>query len=191
MKSNTELTRFRWQLNGACGLGAIIVCGGLLGGLAYPFHSQASDLKSQANATRAFLESQERIEQEHEKIIQDFHEIEARRESIIARIPDQPDESVFLAQVSRAAENCGLLVQEFRPATAKQMERFGEMEIGIHATGDFKSLCEFLNLIEELPRFTLLSNLEIDADGGGEAMAVKLQLKIFFHQPETTVAVNG
>lgn len=185
---DNQVRKFEWMLNGCCLVFALIILGLFLGILTRPLISSSIKYRSDSRELKLFLNDRFKIEKEHDELISKFMQFDQRREGIMARIPDNPQESVFLSQISQAAKNCGLSVQEFRPSTAKRNERFSEMEIELSSFGNYDSLCRFLELIDELPRYTLVSDISLDTGGSDESFPVQMKLRIFFNEADKKVA---
>lgn len=182
-----KVRKFEWSLNACCFGIALLILGLFLFGLARPLLSNTMTSKTESRQLKKFLEKRSQIQARNEKLIAQFIEFDQRRENIMARIPDRPNESIFLSQITQAAENCGLIVQEFRPSISTKNERFSEMEIEVSSQGNYVSLCRFLEMIEELPRYTLVSELNVDTAGSQESLPVQMTLRIFYNESEGKV----
>jgi type IV pilus assembly protein PilO len=162
----------------------VLVAGGilalLLGGVSLPLSAQRRSVQHEIEATERFLATQEAVRSEHERLRSRFTELDARKESILARIPAEANESEFLAQLTRLAEESGLLVQEYRPGTITPHEGYSEMEILVNARADYESVCYFLDGLTRLPRYCQLTDFEMDAASPEKKFPITMKLRIYF-----------
>jgi Tfp pilus assembly protein PilO len=182
-----RLTSFGLQAGGL-----IVALGiwGLLIGLAYlPLAAAEDEAAGKLRSTQSFLATSEKIHSEHQRLLREFEILDKQRASIMARIPDGPQEADFLAQVTTTAQACGLQTREYRTGAVSSHPRFQELEIALNMSGNYAGLCRFLDRLHQLPRFCLLSDLHIDAEPGAESLPFEMKLRIFFNEP-TKIATS-
>jgi Tfp pilus assembly protein PilO len=188
--SNDRQLRITSRCLQAAGLAVALGIWGLLIGLAYlPLAAAEDEAASQLQSTQLFLASTKKIHAEHERLLHEFGVLDKQRASIMARIPDGPQEADFLAQITTTAHDCGLQMQEYRTGAVSSHPRFQELEVALNLSGDYPGLCKFLDRLHQLPRFCLLSDLNIDSEAGAEQLPIEMKLRIFFNEP-TKVATS-
>lgn len=132
---------------------------------------RASQLLANAVETRAVAESH-RIE---------LAQRELQWSELIARIPDAPQESEFLAQLSGLARETGMEIREYHPESTFATDTHVELEIALRADGSYGSLCRFLDGVEALPRLCRVTQLDVStSDEPSESYPVNMKLRLFF-----------
>lgn len=164
--------------SGVLGAAAILVL--LLGAVSLSFSVQRRTFQHEIDATERFLATEDRIRAEYGRLQSRFAELDARKESILARIPAQANESEFLGQLTRLARESGLVVQEYRPGTVTPHESHSEMEILVNGRADYQSVCYFLAGLARLPRYCQLTDFEMDATVPESKFPITMKLRIFF-----------
>lgn len=102
-----------------------------------------------------------------------------RLHEISALIPEAPEESRFLAQLSRLANDCDLRIRNFRPNPAEPEDQLRRIRVQLKGAGQYECICAFLDGLQELPRLTQVSRFRIDPLDADELYPIELELSIF------------
>jgi Tfp pilus assembly protein PilO len=103
------------------------------------------------------------VEQEHQTLQADYELRSAEWHDLLSRIPPEAQVSDFLTMLTEFAGQSGLKVEFFNPGVSRAQARFEEVDIDLQATGDYASVCGFLNGLKTMPRICNISKLEISA----------------------------
>ncbi len=128
-----------------------------------------------------FLQSKPEIQARHTRLSEQLEASEALLTGLLARIPDEPQESEFLAQLAQLARESGLATKEFRPGEATQEGKLGQVEIQFSASGNYEQICRFLAGLQNMPRFCRVNSLKVAVeDPLAGAYPVEVGLLVYF-----------
>ena len=94
-------------------------------------------------------------------------------------IPNTIDISSFFLQIEGLAQESGIQIDSFKPGKIENKEGYREITIEILLDGDFLQLMGFLNKIENLPRFTSITDIAMQFNN--KKLISKVTAKIFSH----------
>ena len=189
IKSENDLKKLQWIIH-ACGAVSV----GLTAMVAYwLFFIQT---ESYARTWQQTYETDtELINQEHEihnqlqDARQELEQLEERLSELTALIPDRPEESHFLAQLSELAATTGLQIRDFRPGDSEQSNQVHQLSVQLTGSGDYECLCHFLDGIQSLERLTHVSRLKVDPAAEDGLHPVDMKLTIFFANDSSVTQV--
>ncbi len=170
-----------WLLHG---LGIVMTCGAALLAefvLFRPIDGRADACLRRTDELRTLLKEEARIRREHARLSRPLAEARQRAATLQRRIPDEPQEAVFLAQVSHLAGEVGLQIRDYRPGAITRQPSYCAMRIDLICEGDYAGICKFVGRLVELPRHSVVVRMEIDSTGRGKVYAAELTLEIFFY----------
>lgn len=140
-----------------------------------------SEIHRRAAAARAYLASASDIRARHADARRSLRQEEQRLESLLARIPTTPQESEFLAELTRLARDAKLKISDFKPAEVKGTDSHAAVEIALRTEASYESLCRFLDGLSSLPRLCHVKRLSLKApDAAQNTYPVDMTLQIFF-----------
>ncbi|MCP4787262.1 MAG: type 4a pilus biogenesis protein PilO [Fuerstiella sp.] len=117
-----------------------------------------------------------------------------RLDKVTALIPHNPEESLFLAQLSMLADDSTLTIQNFRPGRPEENDRVQRIRVQLTGEGSYEGICKFLDGLRSLPRLTHVSKLQIDPITVSGTYPLDMELSIFFaagsDSAATKVAIN-
>ena len=176
---NRKLRVLSWSLHG---LGALIACAivaaaELVG--CRPLDAEVAACARQTAELQEVILDGERLRAKHARLRQELASAREQSVDLIERIPDQPQEADFLAQVSQLADDSGLKIQDYRPGVITPQSSYATMKVDLICTGNYESICTFLDGRAELPRHCTVIGLEIDSASQGELYTVKLSLELY------------
>lgn len=106
--------------------------------------------------------------------------VEQKTSMLRRRTPPEMREAEFLRQVAEVAGQTGFAIREFRPGSPAQIGGYGKLEIQFSGSGDYPSICRFLDGISRLPRLFSVERLQITAAPAADAYPVTLVLAVYF-----------
>ncbi|OHB66539.1 MAG: hypothetical protein A2V70_05295 [Planctomycetes bacterium RBG_13_63_9] len=165
------------------GLGMIVVLALVLSGVCFvhgPIERQIADDAARADALQRLLRGEAGVRAEHTRLSKELAAARKEAVELNSRIPDEPREADFLAQVSRLADDVGLQIQDYRPGTIASNHSYSTMQVDLICEGDYASICSFVDRLAELPRFSTVVQLQIEPGDAEEQYATKLTLKLYF-----------
>ena len=121
------------------------------------------------------------------KIRREFRELRAalkaqkqKQRGFRERLPSDPLEAEFLAQVARLAEEVGLNVRDYRPGQVTPRGDYAEVDIELSGEGSYESICRFLYGLSQIPRLSSLAGLEIQAGSEEPLYPIRMNFSAYF-----------
>ncbi len=137
-------------------------------------HAKIVDLESLQSEKHA-------VEKLNRKLQQDVDRRSSEWDKLLSRIPQEPQESDFLATLTELAAQSHLNVEFFSPGVTHTREKYQEMDIELQATGNYSSICQFLKGLNSIPRICNIGKLEINSlTQVPDRYTVQLSLRILF-----------
>jgi Tfp pilus assembly protein PilO len=172
-------------------LGLLLHAGGLLVTLgsvagagfgAYRLLSREwSEINRRSTDAQTYLSTAPTIRDHHADAVKRLRQEEVRLESLLARIPTTPQESEFLAELTRLARDARLKISDFKPAEMKGSDSHAAVEIALRTEASYEGLCRFLDGLSSLPRLCHVKRLSLKApDASQSTYPVDMTLQIFF-----------
>jgi len=176
---NRRLRVLSWSLHG---LGALIACAILLAAELVGYRPLDAEVAACARETaelQGVIQDGERLRAEHGRLRQELARARERSADLIERIPDQPQEADFLAQLSQLADDSGLKIRDYRPGVITLRSSHATMKVDMICAGNYESICTFLDGLAELPRHCTVVRFQIDSASQGELYSVELSLELY------------
>ena len=176
---NHKLRVLSWSLHG---LGILLACSiGLTAQLVgyRPVDAQAAACSEQTEQLQVVLRDEQRLRAEHARLSRDLASAREQAAELSKRIPDQPQEADFLAQLTQLADAFGLKIQDYRPGVITPRSSYAAMRVDLICEGDYEGICRFLDGISELPRHSTMVRLEINAAPKKQLYSVELSLEVY------------
>ena len=138
-------------------------------------------ITGQIDAATRLLDSADALREEHGKLLERQAETQIRTAQLMARIPDAPQESEFLAHIARLAQQSSLSIRNFRPVATRARDRDSEVEVHLSAEGRYEGLCRFLAGLETLPRLCSVTRLSVvNEKPASGTLPVEITFVIYF-----------
>ena len=177
---NRRLQRMRWWLHGAGLLVALVILLAAEFFVFRPIDRRADVCTQRVDKLRDLIEDEGRVRREHTRAVDELQAARDLAAMLNKRIPDEPSEADFLAQVSQLANEHSLKIQDYRPGAITTKDSCSALSVELICEGDYASLCSFLAGLSSLPRHATVALLEIDSDGRKATYSVKLSLELYF-----------
>lgn len=179
-----ELSRLGLGLHlaGVAFVAAASVAGFVL--LLQPLHASVGELGERQSLLQSTIEQSEGVRSRNEKLQQRLVDAELKLTDLRQRIPDRPGESDFLRQMTELAETAGIQIEDYRPGAVRERPRYHEMEVQLSARGEYKSICELLHKIGELPRLCRISRMSMTAPEKSPLCSIQMTVTIYFAPPK-------
>jgi Tfp pilus assembly protein PilO len=169
-----------WWIHG-CGL-SLVVMGVLATELLVvrPLRDQTQQEQSQIDQLEGLLNAGEGIRAEFNQRREQLEGERARQVALHQRVPDEPMEAAFLAQVAGLARGVDLEVKDYRPGTITQHADYSELKVELQVIGTYGSICRFLDQIPRLPRISSFTGMEISAEPEKSIYPIRLNFSTYF-----------
>lgn len=92
-------------------------------------------------------------------------------------LPNEPDISEFIVQLEKTINTSNLQLIELKAAQVNDKIEYREIPIEIIVQGSFSQILDFLQKLENMPRFTIVNQINIQSQQG--ILNSKLNLHIF------------
>ncbi len=106
--------------------------------------------------------------------------VEARIEEGSRRIPTEPRETEFLRDVVRIADEVNFTLRDYQPSQPKAQTGCPQVLIDVYGSGDYRSICRFLDEVGRLPRLATIERLDIAAEATDAVYPVSIQIGVYF-----------
>ena len=156
-----------------------------------PLESRREACAKEAQTFTRELQQVDAVRAEHARLKAEFADLKRLDDLLHTRVPEEPREAEFLAQLSQLAGETGLHIEDYRPGTVTRHEAYSSLRIDLMCAGDYASLCRFLDGLAALPRATTVATLDIDA---AEQVSYTARISLdlcFAANPRTQVAKRG
>ncbi|MBC8356456.1 MAG: type 4a pilus biogenesis protein PilO [Planctomycetes bacterium] len=171
-------------------LGWLFHLGGLatlvLGAFVYQFivsgvltHQQSANATAIAEL-EVLLETERHTEREFASLQEELVRLEASAEAARQRIPESPQESDFLAQISEAAIEKGLSIQNFTRGEVTVLETHSQLQIRLQGAGDYASVCGFFEKMKTFSRVATVNHLNLQIPANSEIYPLDMTLTLYF-----------
>ena len=138
----------------------------------------------------ALLADEHRLRAEHGRLRLQWDKAQKDEAAIQKRIPPEPQEAVFLAQVSQAANDVQLQIKDYRPGATGVGKTWSTLRVDLTCEGDYPEICAFLDGLRELPRYSTVAHLEIDPGTAAKQYLAKLCLELYFFNDSHKLAAK-
>jgi Tfp pilus assembly protein PilO len=117
-------------------------------------------------------------------------EFDERVRAAALRIPTEPQEAEFLAQIQSFTRASAVVLKDYRPGVVVTGAPVSHMENGLAVSGPYAKVCRLLEQLGKLERFTRVVRFEVKQASGPDECQVNLTLWIYFDAAQTSVRSN-
>ena len=154
-----------------------------------PIDAQLQAAQQESSELEALVERTPDITKRNRDLQERLAACRKQTSELWQRIPSSPRESDFLGQVCQLAERTGMHVADYHPGGIDQRENHHELEVKIATRGEYKALCRFLEQVDQIPRLSRMTHLEIVGQTG-ESLTVELTYRIYFSPTPAAPTAN-
>ncbi|HUG71560.1 MAG TPA: type 4a pilus biogenesis protein PilO [Pirellulaceae bacterium] len=175
-----QLMILGWLLN-LGGLGALV-----LGACAYQFvisgliTRQQLENAAEIEILEVLLETERDIDHEFARLHEELARLEASAEAARQRIPETPQESEFLAQLSEAARDEGFAINNFTRGSATVLDTHSQLQIRLTGEGDYASICGFFEKMVSFSRVATVSQMSLRIPADSEVYPLDMTMTLYF-----------
>jgi len=175
--------RLSWIGWGLHGLGLSIALVGVVLGrfvLLDPIDRKAAECAERVHYLQSRLSEEDHVRAEHQRLSAEVDRARRETAALKERIPDDPCEAEFLAELARLAGDVGLQIRNYQPGAATARTSYSTLTVDLSGQGTYRSICALLDGLAHLPRHCTVRKLEIKADKRTATCAVELSVELYF-----------
>lgn len=171
-------------------LGWLFHLGGIftlvLGACAYQFviagsiTRQQSDNAAEIETLEMLLTTEHDTGREFAGLQEELARLEASAEAARQRIPETAQESDFLAQISEAARDKGLAINNFTRGAVTVLDTHSQLQIRLTGEGDYASICGFFEKMASLSRVATVSQMSLSIPANSEIYPLDMTMTLYF-----------
>lgn len=177
---NQILRTLRLGLNvvGVLAAAAVVLIGAWI--VLGPLARNTAEASRRMETLEHLLCDEGRVRAEHAGLRRQLEAARQQDAALQKRIPNEPHEADFLAQVSHAAGALGLQITDYRPGVLTSGRPLSTMRVELSCEGNYQGICGLLDRLRELPRHSTVIRLEIDAGASPDRYTAKIGLELYF-----------
>jgi len=171
-------------------LGWLFHLGGLvtlaLGACAYQFvisglitQRQGADA-AEVTRLESLLETERDTGRDFLRLQGELQRLEASAEAARQRIPEMPQEAEFLAQISEAATENGLQIQNFTRGAVTVLDTHSQLQVRLTGAGDYASICGFFEKMANFSRVATVNKMNLSVPENTEIYPLEMTLTLYF-----------
>lgn len=188
---SNELAILGWMLH-AAGLCSLITGAGTYWVVVYqPTAAAKIQVQQRIVAVSQLLKNRDSIRQEYERLTSVLDCDRQRAAAVRQQVPDDPSEAEFLRQLSNAAAQGGVAVDDYNRGMMSEQPEFSQLDVHVDCSGTFKSICRFLEGLEKLPRVSEVVAMEMTSDGQGDQYPLHVTIRLYFGVRQTPAEAAG
>lgn len=163
----------------------VIASAGALASLAcatlnQPLTSWRTDIARRAELVREKLSEGPALRREHAEQQRELENLMTRVEEVNRRIPDEPREGEFLADLTRLAGEYGVAIEDFRRGVSESTETHSLVSVSVNVRGDYRGICGLIEGVSKLPRLAELTQLTVRREAGDASYPVNLTYALYY-----------
>ncbi len=187
---NRELTLLGWLLHAAGGL-PVVVGVAIYGMVSFgPNSSATRHTQERIAVMERLLKQSVAVRQEHSGLEVELADCKRRAAQARTRIPDEPNEAQYLRQLTEAAVQEGVVVDDYTRGTVSRRNDVSQLEIRLKCVGRYDQICGFLNHIENLPRASKIVSMTLSSGANQDVYPLGLTILLYFGVQQAP-ATNG
>jgi Tfp pilus assembly protein PilO len=126
------------------------------------------------------LKTAGRTRERHERLAAELEALERDAENMRLRIPDRPEETEFLRQLTQVADEEHLRILNWERGRLDERPTHTEYEIRLVCEGKYPAICGFLDRLDHLPRVTSVQRMSVQATDESKEYPFDMTLKLYF-----------
>jgi len=176
-----RLTWIGWGLHG---LGAALALGGVILGRAAlldPIDRKVAQCAERVRYLQSRLSEEDEVRAEYQRLAAEVDQARRQTAALKQRIPDDPCEAEFLAELARLAAQVGLQIDDYRPGGVSVRPSYSTLTVDLSAEGTYQSICALLDGLAQLPRHCTVRRIEIQSDKRTAECQLELSIELYFN----------
>ncbi len=169
-----------WALHG---LGLSIALAGVILGrwaLLDPIDRKAAQCAERVHYLQARLSEEDHVRAEHQRLKAEVDRARRETAALKERIPDDPCEAEFLAELARLAGDVGLQIRDYQPGAPKARPSYSTLTVDLSGSGTYRSICALLDGLARLPRHCTVRRIEVNSDKRTATCDLELSVELYF-----------
>jgi len=179
-QQDRELKVLGWGLHGLGVLVTITIVMVAVFAVYRPIDRQAAACARRTHELQKLLRKGAQVRAEHARLSEELALARKQADDLNRRIPDEPREADFLAQVSQLANKVRMQIQDYRPGKVAAEPTYSTMRVDLICQGDYASISDFLDGLSGLPRHSTVARLRIESEQNGQEYSAEMSLKLYF-----------
>lgn len=151
-----------------------------------PITSWRAELSERTRQLRSALREGPTLRRNHAALSEQYDGLMTRVADVVKRMPDEPRDDEFLADISRLAAEHGVRIEDFRRGSVSEATTHASVTVMLTARATYAGLCGLVNAIDELPRLAELDALSVSSDPQSDEYPVKLQYTLYYAKTAPT-----
>lgn len=180
---NRRLRLLSWLLNGLGALAAVAIVVTVQFLVFRPLDARLAACTRRTQQLERLLSMEEKSREEHARLGGELTAACEQATLVKDRIPDEPREAEFMAQVSELAGESGVTIHDYRPGTVIPKGAYSTMRVDLVCEGNHEGICGIVDGLRELPRHSTVDRLEIDSQEEKEEYALGMRLGLYVANP--------
>ncbi|NQT17616.1 MAG: type 4a pilus biogenesis protein PilO [Planctomycetes bacterium] len=180
---NRRLRLLSWLLNGLGALAAVAIVVTVQFLVFRPLDARLAAFTRRTQQLERLLSMEEKSREEHARLRKELTAAREQATLVKDRIPDEPREAEFMAQVSELAGESDVTIQDYRPGTVIPKGAYSTMRVDLVCEGNHEGICGIVDGLRELPRHSTVDRLEIDSQEAKEKYALGMRLGLYVANP--------
>ena len=143
------------------------------------------------NELNSNLARSEIIAQNHDELKNEIATLKVKSSSVRALVPNTPDDSNFIQQISLIAKDHSIAIKDFIRGNDRKLDELSVLPIKVYCEGTYTNLCNFFEQMESIPQLTNIENLKIKLNEETGILNVEIDLLLYFGLESNENNVNG
>jgi Tfp pilus assembly protein PilO len=191
----TANSEHRLRLTGysahAAGVAALVVVfGASYTAFIKPQHAAWKTARHERTELESLVRRAPAIKRAFAELTQQQVEFDQRVRAAALRIPAEPQEAEFLGQIQTFTRDSAVALNDYRPGVVVTGAPVSHMEIALSISGPYANVCQFLEQMGTLERFTRVVRFEVKGGSRPDECLVSLTLWIYFDRAHSTTRSN-
>lgn len=120
------------------------------------------------------------IRRQHRLVSEKLRDVTTRIANVQRRVPMEPDAGEFLKQVTQLAIDHRLAIKDVHPEKPETKKGYAEMQVKLTGTGNFTSICTFIDQLHKLDRLSKIKELTLTSGSDATEYPMTATLVIYF-----------
>ena len=166
-----------------------------------PKSSQLDTLKDQESRLRAQNDRNEAFKREQTEYLNRITQLTEQLKTLQSIVPDEPSTDVFVRSVYDTGAGSSVHIRTFIAQPQVRKELYVEMPFRLHLDGTYYRLVQFYDRLAHGQRIVTVSNLALNAPGGGgmgaytvsgeETVGADCVITTYYNQPAAEANTKG